>query len=373
MESRIHIVYREMSKLLTSLMSKFIKSKLLRRDDSNNAKSVSDLLTFNVKDTKNFKPLKLIDIGTKAKCLLPESLDITSTEKKFRHNCVEAYQAFVSHLRLKLPWESTILRNAIFLDPAKKGDKMSLNAITNLTKEVCKPLEVVLRKIFPTCSTTDEVCDQTRNECKMCQIHVLTETSYSNEANETTQGRCQILYWENAFELAGLPFNSDSKCKVDIYTLIVSLEKKIVDDAGSPKFPSIASLFKIVSSFSHGNSAPENGFSINKYLIQLHGTAFNSDTIEALRFVKDTILSYGGILNMQITKSLLQSAKLAYSRYEAELAAKQRLLEQTSKVEKQKEIKGTKRRETEDERNTTIASVQQVRIDKIPLNIYFFF
>ena len=204
MESRFHIVYREMSKLLTSLMSKFIKSKLLRRDDSNNAKSVSDLLTFNVKDTKNFKPLKLIDIGTKAKCLFPESLDITNTEKKFRHNCVEAYQAFVSHLRLKLPWESTILRNAIFLDSAKKGDKSSLNAITNLTKEVCKPLERVLRKIFPTCSTTDEVCGQTRNEWRMCQIRLLTETSYSNEANETTQGRCQILYWENAFELAGL-------------------------------------------------------------------------------------------------------------------------------------------------------------------------
>ena len=105
----------------------------------------------------------------------------------------------------------------------------------------------------------------------------------------------------------------------------------------------------------------------------MYGTALNSDTIEALRFVKDTISSYGGMLNIQITKSLLQSAKLAYSRYEAELAAKQRLLEQTSKVEKQKEIKGTKRRETEDERNTTIASVQQVRMDKIPLNIYFFF
>ena len=105
----------------------------------------------------------------------------------------------------------------------------------------------------------------------------------------------------------------------------------------------------------------------------MHGTALNSDTIEALRFVKDTILSYGGILNIQITKSFLQSVKLAYSRYEAELAAKQRLLEQTSKVEKQKEIEDTKRRETEEERNTIIASIQQVRIDKILLNIYFFF
>ena len=105
----------------------------------------------------------------------------------------------------------------------------------------------------------------------------------------------------------------------------------------------------------------------------MHGTALNSDTIEALRFVKDTILSYGGIFNIQITKSLLQSAKCAYSRYEAELAAKQRLSEQTSKVEKQKEIEDTKRRETEEERNTIIASIQQVRIDKILLNIYFFF
>ena len=162
-------------------------------------------------------------------------------------------------MRVKLPWQSKILRNAILLDPAKKGDKRSLYAITNLTQEVCKPLEGVLRKIFPTCSTTDEVCDQICNEWRMYQIHFLAETCYNNEANETTQGRRQISYWENAFELAGLPFNSDSKCKVDIDTLIVSLEKEIVDDAGSPKLPSIASLFKIVS-FSHANSAPENGF-----------------------------------------------------------------------------------------------------------------
>ena len=244
--------------------------------------------------------------------------------------------------------------------------------MTNLTKEVCKPLEAVLRKIFPMCSTTDEVFDQIRSKWRMYQIHFLLETSHNNEASETTQGRHQISYWEIAFELAGLPFNSDSKCKVDTDNLIILLEKEIVDDAGSPKFPSIASLFWIVSSFSHGNSAPGNGFSINKYLIQMHGTALNSDTIEALRFVKDTILSYGGILNIQITKSLFQSAKLAYSRYEAKLAAKQRLLEQTSKIEKQKEIEDTKHRETEEERNTRIASIQQVRIDKILLNIFSF-
>ena len=54
LKSRIHIFYPEMSKLLTSLMSKFIKSKLLK-DDSNNAKSVLDLLTLNVKGYLRYK------------------------------------------------------------------------------------------------------------------------------------------------------------------------------------------------------------------------------------------------------------------------------------------------------------------------------
>ena len=75
-------------------MSKFIKSKLLR-DDSNNAKLVSNLLTVNIKDTKNCKPSKLVDVGAKAKCSFQESLDITSTKKEFWCNCLEAYRLFL--------------------------------------------------------------------------------------------------------------------------------------------------------------------------------------------------------------------------------------------------------------------------------------
>ena len=81
MKTRIHIVYPEMSKVLTSLMSKFLP-KLLR-DYSNNAKSVTQLPILNAKDAKNCTPLKLIDIGTKSKSSFRESLDITSKEKKF--------------------------------------------------------------------------------------------------------------------------------------------------------------------------------------------------------------------------------------------------------------------------------------------------
>ena len=60
-ETRIHIVYLVISQLLSSLMSKFVKSEFLR-GDSNNVKSLTELLTLNIKDNKNCKPLISIDI-----------------------------------------------------------------------------------------------------------------------------------------------------------------------------------------------------------------------------------------------------------------------------------------------------------------------
>ena len=50
-------------------------------------------------------------------------------------------------------------------------------------------------------------------------------------------------------------------------------------------------LFKAVASLSHGSSAPENGFSINKFFIGLHRNSIQADTIEALGMVQDTILA----------------------------------------------------------------------------------
>ena len=76
---------------------------------------------------------------------------------------------------------------------------------------------------------------------------------------------------------------------------------------------------------------------------------------------------------LPITKSLLESAKMAYSRHDADLVAKWRLLEEANKVEKEKEVEGTKRRETEDERNTIITSIQQGRIDIFLLYLFFLF
>ena len=52
-------------------------------------------------------------------------------------------------------------------------------------------------------------------------------------------------------------------------------------------------------------------------MIQVHGTSIQTETIEAIRLVKDTILSYGSRFDIPMTKRLFESVKLSHSRYEA--------------------------------------------------------
>ncbi|XP_012557417.2 uncharacterized protein LOC105844874 [Hydra vulgaris] len=192
-------------------------------------------------------------------------------------------------------------------------------------------------------------------------MELLPECYYKCSEKLVSIGRNQTSYWEKAFQLAGLSIVSKLLCSFDIDTLINSFETKILNDSGSPKFPNITSLFKVVSSLSHGNSVPENGFSINKHIIQLHGTSLDPETIEALRFVKDTILSFGSILDIPITKSFIQSVKFAHLSYKADLEAKRRLKEKEEKHIKTKETEEAKQHVLKNEKEAVLASIQQIK------------
>ncbi|XP_065681343.1 uncharacterized protein LOC136094973 [Hydra vulgaris] len=174
-------------------------------------------------------------------------------------------------------------------------------------------------------------------------MELLPECYYKYSEELVSIERNQTSYWEKSFQHSGLPIT------------------KTLNDSGSPKFPNIISLFKVVSSLSHGNSAPENGFSINKHIIQLHGTSLDPKTIEALRFVKHTILSFGFIIDIPITKSFIQSVKFAHSSYKADLEAKRRLKEKEEKHIKTKETEETKQHVLKNEKEAILASIQQIK------------
>ena len=138
MKPKIHLVFSEMMKLLRAIMTKSVKSKLLYVNNNSvkEPKFITELITINVNDQKNCKTLKLIYTGTKTKFCFIDSLEVSPVHKKFCQNCLEVFQVLVTHLKSKLPLESTILKNCAYLDPWKKGNKESLSAISNLTKQI---------------------------------------------------------------------------------------------------------------------------------------------------------------------------------------------------------------------------------------------
>ena len=125
--------------------------------------------------------------------------------------------------------------------------------------------------------------------------------------------------------MAGVDHISKELPTCDMEKFVLYLQKLNSSD-GQPKYPFLVSLFKLVLSISHGNSAPENGFSINKAMLDIHGYSLGESTIEALRFVKDAILKHSSILDIPITRSLLDSVKDSRKWYMADLEA-QRAIE----------------------------------------------
>ena len=80
-EPKIHLLYPAMCKLVSGIMSKFMKANILSDDCAAN---VSMLET----KTDNHKPLNKIDIGTKCKALLVDPF-LKSSNTKLCKECLD--------------------------------------------------------------------------------------------------------------------------------------------------------------------------------------------------------------------------------------------------------------------------------------------
>ena len=95
------------------------------------------------------------------------------------------------------------------------------------------------------------------------------------------------------------------------------------DSAGRNLFPRLSAFVKVVLTLSHGNAGPEQGFSINKSIIDAHGTRLGEGVIVALRRVKHRLLQVGGLTKFEVTRPLLKYVRESSSRYKEELKAKE--------------------------------------------------
>ena len=264
---------------------------------------------------------------------MASALDIDENEKKFRSDCLQAYRKTTEYLKNMIPF-NFFMQNSAFICPENRNVNGSLVGISNLAQMITSALPIVLTAIFPKKSdlTGEEVCDTLRKEWRLYQTESIPESAYQSVVGPKISSRKQNSYWEVAFHLAGVDHISKELPICGMEKFVLYLQKLNSSD-GQSKYPFLVSLFKLVLSISHGISAPENGFSINKALLDIHGYSLGESTIEPLRFVKDAILKHSSILDNPLTRSLLDDFIDSRKRYMAYLEA-QRAIEKKEEAKR---------------------------------------
>ena len=327
----IHVLHKMGVKLVHGLMSKFIDPKLIQDNEQHKTFTAQQLLEVDVTDKRNH--LAKIQVGAKAASLLK------NVEPLVKKNIVvlmtEFYEACTSHLLNKMPLGNPIIKKAKVLHPDHRHNPSSLTDISFLAQAVCKSLgDKAMKEAFSINSdqTKYDLYDMIRTQFNVYQMETLPEFKVKGDVKKQTVIQ-KTSYWRKAYEIAGVGVDSNEVSSASTTRRIddfwFELSERL-DDNGKKKFPQLWTLVKCVMLVSHGNADPERGFSINKHMLQIHGNSLGEETIVAIRLVKDHIVHCGGLSNVLLTDSLLDSCRAARSRYQNDLEAKRKQAEKES-------------------------------------------
>ena len=224
----------------------------------------------------------------------------------------------------KLPLSCKFLKDAQYLHPEKRNHSASINAAARMSVKVASTLKNHLQNVFCVSENTavGDVCDMIKNQWQMYQLSDIPKEWYKVETDSAKRARInQESYWKNVEKswIDITPKEAEEKSiRIDSYWSRV-FEMK--DSAGRIRFPQLSAFVKVFLTLSHGNAGPEQGFSLNKSIIDAHGTRLGEDVIVALRRIKHRLLQVGGLNKFEVTRPLLESVKESSSRYKAELKA----------------------------------------------------
>ena len=224
--------------------------------------------------------------------------------------------AAVAYLQKHLPFNNKVIEHAQFLDPVKRNDPASTNAISNLAFKIVKLFGTDKSRVFGVSQdvSAENIVDINQHQWKMYLVEDIPQSFHIIEAGNT----------EGTKRVEGSHY-----LRVDDYWNCLN---ERMNDGGIKKCPQLFSLIKAVLSISHVNV--ERGFSINKNILSLHGNSLKECTIVALRIVKDFVCSAGGATKVNITLPMIKSMKEAYSRYSIELTAQRELEAKVAKEKK---------------------------------------
>ena len=179
----------------------------------------------------------------------------------------------------------------------------------------------------------------------------------------------QSSYWKYAYQnIAGVEevsLEEDKFRRIDSYWNDIS---RIQDEStGKLKYEKLSKLALGIFVIPIANPAPERGFSINKIMLQIHGSSLDDETIVAIRFVKDHIIKCGGVMNVKISKDLLRSVQSASQRYLAFLDEKRKNEKKEEEEKKRKELEAAEYSKKNEELEKKKAEREQHEKDKSTL------
>jgi len=238
--------------------------------------------------------------------------------------------------------------------PHKRNDHQVLSGVSKLAmcfRDVLKK-QIAQVKVFEVEEGTmiTQLCDTIRSQYILYQSESIPPewiVQPDTIAMKDKEIPSKESYWnEVEEEWLGSMRKPDQSVCLDCFCRNVG---NIKNDDGTLRYVQLFCLAKCVLSLSHGNAVPERGFSINKHMLQAHGNSLASDTLVALRRVKDAIIRHGGTMHMPISTELLRFVENAYHRYNAEMTARKAAEEEKKKIHTQKEENRKRKAENTDE------------------------
>lgn len=352
--TKICDLYSSMELLLFTLMSRFVPRRILC-DDSNKPLEAKLLSKIDCRQKTNRLKKRKMDIGTRTKVVLSDPSVKDCDAKNVLQDCQNFYVASVAYLQSHLPTESSVIRDVQYLSHQKRHDCRSLSSVSRLALVIGGVLGGQLQKYFGVSvdQCVEDICDAIR----------LQWIRYQSEEipREWTQRACKAAavpegakpssdsYWSNVEESwignTTAVKEESSQVPIDEYWHKIG---SLTNDDGSSKYPQLFALVKCCLSLSHGNATPERGFSVNKNILESHGSSLSEGCLVALRRIKDSIINHGGSLNIPITQELLKSVENAYFNYSAYVEAKKKADEAQARESEKKRDEARKRRNEAD-------------------------
>ena len=368
-EPMIHMLYPQMQQLVQDLLVKFVNKKVMK-----NLTDINELMQYNVNNTDDYSVQP--DMGTKTMSLLTTIVKDKLVQKKFVEEVITSfYVASTGYLLANLPLGKAVIRDAQYLHPNLRRKKLE-KPLLRLVGEVATCLGDSFHAYFDVdkSCTVDDLKDMIKTEVSFYRMETIPESFYlikdatekEKEAKKTSAG--QRAYWKQAYEVIVGIEEEDIGDQVNIFRRIdnywIDIGHITDEITGLPKYGKLSKLAMCVLVLPHGNAEPERGFSINKFMLAIHGTSLDDETIIALRLIKDHILKCGGMMHVKLTQDLLKSVQQSHHRYTEFLKERAEKVKQADKEKERKRLEALEASKVNDEREKRRAEIKQHEHDR---------